>query len=79
MSYETYSIYFPVTPHNVTNNQAKALYVGTGGNVIVEPALGNSGDRVTFYNVPAGTLLPVGTRKVIDTGTTAKGIVALGW
>ena len=78
MAYETYSGYHPVTPSDSTDNGAKALYIGTGGNVVVQPALGGSGDYVTFYNVPSGTLLPVGTSRVIDTGTTALGIVSMG-
>tara|TARA_Y100000034_G_C6821721_1_gene370140 strand:- start:592 stop:822 length:231 start_codon:yes stop_codon:yes gene_type:complete len=75
MSYETYTIAESVTVSNTATNQFKALYVGTGGNVVVESY--NSGDTVTFYNVPSGTVLPIKTAKVRNTGTSATGIVGL--
>ena len=66
-----------VTPHN-TNDLAvtcRALWIGTGGDV----ALMAAGDTiaVTLKNVANGTLLPVKTKRVLVTGTTAGDIVAL--
>lgn len=66
-----------VTPNN-TNDlpvTCRALWVGTGGDV----ALMAAGDTVavTLKNVANGTLLPIKTKRVLVTGTTAADIVAL--
>lgn len=53
----------------------KALYVGTGGNVVVR-GMGASAD-VTFRNVASGQVLDVRARLVKATGTTAADIVGL--
>lgn len=53
---------------------SRALYVGFTGDVRVTTVAGHT---VTFANVPAGSILPVRTRRVFDTGTTATNIVAL--
>jgi hypothetical protein len=54
---------------------AKALYVGTGGNVAIMAS--EDADAVTLTNVQSGTIVPVRARRVMATGTTASGIVAL--
>lgn len=66
-----------VTPHdsNALSQISKGLYVGTGGDVSIEPAGG--GGAVTLANVPGGSILPVRVRIVRATGTTAADIVAL--
>lgn len=51
----------------------RALFVGTGGSLILRNAAGVS---VTFKNVQSGALLPVQPRRVLATGTTAADIVA---
>lgn len=65
-----------VTPHdsNPLPDVAKALYVGTGGTVVLQ---GAGGGEATFVNVGAGSILPVRARLVRATGTTAADIVAL--
>lgn len=67
-----------VTPSdgsNLTHGICRALYVGVGGNVVVQaPGLAAS---VTFANVASGSILPVQCRRVLATGTTASQIVAL--
>lgn len=70
---------FAVTPSDtafiLTNGKlCKGFYVGTAGNVAVERA---DGTAVVFANVPAGSVLPVMTRRIKATGTTASDIVAL--
>jgi len=50
----------------------RALYVGTGGNVVV--TIG--GSSVTFSNVPGGTILPIRPTHVTGT-TTASNIVGI--
>lgn len=52
----------------------KALYVGTGGTVVLR---GTDGDDVTFKNVASGQVLDVRAKLVKATGTTAADIVAL--
>lgn len=53
---------------------SRALYVGAGGDVTVQMV---EGMQVTFSAVPGGTLLPIRVRRVLATGTTAAGVVAL--
>lgn len=52
--------------------QFRGLYVGTSGNVnLVDEA----GTTVLFTNVAAGMWHPMGGRKVLNSGTTASGLV----
>lgn len=67
-----------VTPSDSVNlpQPARALFVGGDGNVVViQSAPG--GVAVTFTAVRAGTILPVSVQRVLSTGTTATGLVAL--
>lgn len=69
------SIAFPITPaDSILTTKARALYIGTGGNVTV---LTSNGSSVTFSNVVAGTILPVSVKQVSSTGTTASNIIGL--
>lgn len=65
-----------VTPGSAYPNgrKARALYIGTAGDVEVT-TLG--GGVLVFANVPAGTILPVGSSFVDDDNTTASDIIAL--
>lgn len=64
-----------VTPSNSTNfSPCRALYVGTGGNVVV---VFENDAEITFSNVPSGAILPVRAKRVNSTNTTASTIVAL--
>ncbi|MGO7947095.1 hypothetical protein ACC722_38465, partial [Rhizobium ruizarguesonis] len=54
---------------------ARALYIGTTGDVDIAPR--RDMDTVIFRSVPAGTILPVHAAIVALTGTTASNIVAL--
>jgi hypothetical protein len=67
---------FAVTPSDSTllAETTRGIYVGTGGTIA---ALMLSGASVTFTSVPSGTTLPVRLTKIMATGTTASGIVAL--
>lgn len=71
--------FLAVTPHNSTNfAQARALYVGVAGDVAaVANDITGAETAVVFKNVPAGTILPIRTKRVNATGTTATDIVAL--
>jgi hypothetical protein len=65
-----------VTPSDSTSltNAARALYIGTAGNVTLVTI---GGSVITFSNVQSGTILPVRTTRVNATSTTATNIVAL--
>lgn len=67
---------FAVTPSDSANfTRCRALYIGTGGNVVV--VFAESGEAITFTNVQSGTILPVQAKRVNSTNTTASNIVAL--
>lgn len=52
----------------------RAVYVGGAGNLAVTMW---DGGNVTFTGMAAGTWLPIRARTVLNSGTTATGIVAL--
>lgn len=68
---------FAVNPHDVNELPVvpKALYVGTGGTIVLR-ALDGAVD-VSFVGVPGGSVLDVRATHVRATGTTASNIVAL--
>ena len=53
----------------------KAIYVGTGGDIVVSSSRTNS--EVVFRNVPSGALLDIRPAAVKETGTTATDLVGL--
>lgn len=61
-----------ITPSDTTEVGLVGIYVGGAGNVTVTTEKGND---VPYTNVPAGTTIVLGIRKVKATGTTATGIV----
>lgn len=66
-----------VTPNDsadLTGGQARAFYIGTGGTIALQNSAGTS---VSFTSVNGGSILPVSSRRVLATGTTASGIIAL--
>lgn len=68
---------YPVSPSNsadLPNGVARALYIGTGGNVRLT---GAGGTTATFFNLADGSILPVRVARVLATDTTASNIVAL--
>lgn len=73
-----------VTPHATNTLEAdigvtkpRALYVGTGGSLVVHMANGaGTQAEVTFANVAAGSTLAIRPTRVLDT-STADNIVAL--
>ncbi len=64
-----------VSPNNSTDlvKFCRALYVGVTGDIAV---MLTDGSTQLFLNVPVG-ILPVQCKRVLLTGTTATGIVAL--
>jgi hypothetical protein len=71
------SLPFAITPSDTTNfaEAARAIYVGSAGNVAVVPIEG--GTAVTFVGAVAGSILPVRAIRVNSTGTTAGSLVGL--
>lgn len=65
-----------ITPHdtNELDVMTRAIYVGGAGNLVVTMA-----DNVdaTFYNVLAGTVLPIQIKRVKSTGNTATNILGM--
>ena len=68
---------FAVQPDDAAElpQATKAIYVGSGGDVVLVPVRGEA--PVTFRNVPTGAILDVRVRAVHATGTTAADIVGL--
>lgn len=66
----------PVEPHDSEplTDTPKALYVGTGGTIVLS---GPAGGDATLVNVPDGAILPIRAAFVRASGTTAQDIVAL--
>lgn len=69
-------VFSAITPDDDTDLAAptRSIYVGGAGDVAVRNA---AGDDITFAGVPAGAVLPIVTSRVLETGTTATGLVAL--
>jgi len=67
---------FAVTPSDSVNfaTDAKALYVGGAGNIVVVTPRGTV---LTFVGVPVGAILPVCARRINSTNTTATNIIGL--
>ncbi len=66
-----------ITPNDSADlpDLSRGIFVGTGGALTVR-LLDASAD-VVFANIPNGTLLPISVRRVMVTGTTASGLIAL--
>ena len=56
------------------NQNGCVLYVGVAGSVTLITA---GGDEVTLQGITAGSFIPIQTTRVMATGTTATGILAL--
>ncbi|QRM53919.1 hypothetical protein [Sinorhizobium sp. BG8] len=67
---------FAITPDDGTDLPAatRALYIGRGGDLSVVML---SGDAVSFVNLVAGAIVPLRASRVLETGTTAEGLVGL--
>ncbi len=75
MAQPVYTGFVAITPSDtVAVSKTAAIYVGGAGNLTVQ---GENSVAVTFYNVPAGTVLPIVANLVKATGTTATNLVAL--
>lgn len=68
---------FPITPHatNEIDPLPKAIYVGTGGDIVLRGVRGVV--DVTFKNVPSGAILDIRAQYIRAAGTTAANLVGL--
>lgn len=67
---------FDITPSDSADlsTYARSLYIGGAGDVNLDTVQGTT---IVFHAVPAGTILPVGVRRVRSTSTTATDIIGL--
>ena len=63
-----------VSPSDTDTFKLGTLYIGNGGNLVVQTRLGSV---LVFVNVPDGSFLPIMVNKVLSTGTTAYNILVL--
>lgn len=68
--------HFAITPHNSNDeaNNFRAIYVGTGGNLVI---VTEDGTAVTYKNAASGSVIPVRGKRVNSTNTTATDLVGL--
>lgn len=59
---------------NIKNGPARSLYIGVTGDVV---AINENNVAITFKNAVQGSVIPIVTKRVNSTGTTATNIVAL--
>lgn len=61
---------FAISPSDTDNLPftTRGIYTGAGGQITVDMV---DEGKVTFTNLPPGTILPIRVRKVYATGTTA--------
>lgn len=77
-SYSAAKNAYAVTPHDtneIGTYEPKAIYVGTGGTIVMK-LVGDTAST-TWTNVPDGALLPVRPSVILATGTTASDIIAI--
>lgn len=59
--------------------EVRGIYVGVAGNIVVsmiDPVTHNL-TSVTFLAAPVGNILPIRTKKIFATGTTATNLIGL--
>ena len=60
-----------------SNLNSAALYIGTSGDLEVQPVGNDAGDTVVFKNIPSGSFLPVIVSAIISgASSTARDVVA---
>ena len=61
----------------VSGLNSAALYIGTSGDLEVQPVGNNAGDTVVFRNIPSGSFLPVIVSAIISgVNSTAQDVLA---
>ncbi|RLI44538.1 hypothetical protein DRO61_12040 [Candidatus Bathyarchaeota archaeon] len=61
----------------VSGLNSAALYIGTSGDLEVQPVGNDAGDTVVFRNIPSGSFLPVIVSAIISGGnSTAQDVLA---
>jgi hypothetical protein len=64
-----------ITKSDTATFSPSAIYVGTGGTVIVRQ--GNGRPNLTFLNIPSGSVLPLMVTGVMSTSTTGSDFIRL--
>ncbi len=64
-----------ISASDETEVNCRALYVGSGGNVAIIAA--DDDEATVLPAIGGGQVLPISCKKVMSTGTTASGFVAL--
>jgi len=60
-----------------SNLNSAALYIGTSGDLEVQPVGNDAGDTIVFRNIPSGSFLPVIVSAIISGGnSTAQDVIA---
>ena len=60
-----------------SNLNSAALYIGTSGDLEVQPVGNDAGDTIVFRNIPSGSFLPVIVSAIISGGnSTAQDVLA---
>lgn len=65
----------PADGSDFEHGVATGFIVGTGGDVAILPEFND--DPVTIKNIPDGGFIPIRSRRILATGTTASDIIAL--
>ena len=67
---------FAVTPNDSADlpNVPRGLYVGGAGDIAMHD---KDGTAATWAGLPAGSIIPFRPRRILSTGTTATGIIAI--
>lgn len=63
-----------ITTSDTVANEFRTVYVGVSGDVAVVTQLGTT---LVFKAVPVGFLIPVATKRVKATGTTATNLIGI--
>jgi hypothetical protein len=64
-----------ITPDTELDQVSRGIYVGIAGDITV--VMAGDGNVVLFASLPAGALLPIRTKLITASGTSASELVAL--
>lgn len=71
---ESFRAVTPSDTVNIASGPARALYIGVTGDVV---AVNENNVAITFKNAAQGSIIPISTKRVNATGTTATNLIAL--
>jgi hypothetical protein len=65
----------PAAGNVVLDRVSRAIYVGATGNIVVQFAADKDSETVTIVGLAAGVWHPMQVQRIMQTGTTATGVV----